>query len=133
MDQVEIRTLDSLALDQLHFLKVDVEGMEQSVLLGAAATIQRHRPVIYTENDRDEKSADLIQTLLDMDYRIYWHFPFLFSPDNLRGNPENIFDGSFSRNLLCLPKESSITVEDLDEVTDQHDLQRRLEAPGLPF
>jgi FkbM family methyltransferase len=42
-------TLDSLALSRCDLIKIDVEGMELSVLEGAAHTIERHRPVIHVE------------------------------------------------------------------------------------
>jgi hypothetical protein len=41
-------TLDSLSLDP-SFIKMDVEGYEYEVLKGAAATIQKHKPVIFFE------------------------------------------------------------------------------------
>lgn len=46
---IEIRTLDSFDLDDVAFIKVDVEGMEPDVLAGGIATIRRCRPVIYAE------------------------------------------------------------------------------------
>jgi len=39
--QVELRTLDSFDYDRVRMLKVDVEGMELSVLKGAARTLER--------------------------------------------------------------------------------------------
>lgn len=41
--------LDSLALDGLRFLKLDVEGFEYQALLGAKATIEKCRPVVLME------------------------------------------------------------------------------------
>ena len=41
--------LDSLLIDRLHFLKIDVEGAEMSVLAGAEFTIWKHRPIIHIE------------------------------------------------------------------------------------
>ena len=46
---VEIRTLDELALTNVGFIKVDVEGTEREVLDGARATIMRDRPVMVLE------------------------------------------------------------------------------------
>jgi FkbM family methyltransferase len=47
--QVEVRTLDSFALTDVHFIKVDVEGSEREVLDGARATIARDRPALLLE------------------------------------------------------------------------------------
>jgi hypothetical protein len=58
-------------LDRCHFLKIDVEGLEQEVLEGASDTLRRFRPRLYVENDRLEKSAALIEHLLALDYRLF--------------------------------------------------------------
>jgi FkbM family methyltransferase len=62
-DIVEVRTLDSYGLTRLTLLKIDVEGMEQNVIDGARETIARHRPMMYVENDRKEKSRALIEAM----------------------------------------------------------------------
>lgn len=46
---VSLQTLDSLALDRVDFIKIDVEGAEMRVMSGAQATLTAHRPVIFTE------------------------------------------------------------------------------------
>jgi FkbM family methyltransferase len=43
-------TIDSLSLNRLDFLKIDVEGMECETLVGAAETIRRSLPVILVEH-----------------------------------------------------------------------------------
>lgn len=43
-------TVDSLALETLGFLKLDVEGSEPLALMGARATLERCRPVVLYEN-----------------------------------------------------------------------------------
>jgi FkbM family methyltransferase len=48
-DTIEIRSLDSFNLQQLDFIKIDVEGFEADVLQGAAATILRCKPVLMIE------------------------------------------------------------------------------------
>lgn len=117
-ETVPVMTLDSLPLHNCHFIKIDVEGMEAQVLEGGRDLIARLRPVLYVENDRPEKSRTLIETLFAMDYRLFWHFPPLFNPDNFFGAKENVFGRIVSRNMLCLPKESRIGSIDLVEISD---------------
>ncbi len=47
--EVEIRTLDELALSNVRFIKADVEGSEREVLDGGRETIARDRPKILLE------------------------------------------------------------------------------------
>ncbi len=115
-EQVEIRRLDEFALRTCRLIKIDVEGMERDVLLGAAETIRQFRPVLYVENDRHEKSRDLIETLRSMSYRMYWHRAPYFNPHNYLGATENIFPNVYAINMLCLPAESDIEPPLLEEV-----------------
>lgn len=48
-DRAEMITLDSLNLDNVSFIKIDVENFEYEVLLGAEETIRRNRPYIILE------------------------------------------------------------------------------------
>ena len=106
-ETVAVITLDSLNLAQCDFLKIDVEGMEKPVIEGAAATIARCRPLMYVENDRPEKSADLIRAIDALGYAMYWHRPYLFQPNNFAGNNDNIFGSIVSFNMFCIPKATS--------------------------
>jgi FkbM family methyltransferase len=127
-DVVEMVALDGLMLPACHVIKIDVEGMEKEVLDGARQTITRFRPYLYVENDRLDKHAELISALLDLDYRMLWHMPWLYNPANFAGNSDNIFPGLASCNLICLPREAvSDSFESLDEVksaSDPHPFQR---------
>ena len=109
--KVRVRTLDGLGLDACGLLKIDVEGFEPAVLQGAVETIRRCRPTIYIENDRAANQQAVITAIADLDYCLYWHLPSLFSPDNFRGNPQNVWPGTVSINMLCLPREVNVTVE----------------------
>jgi FkbM family methyltransferase len=103
-EPVAVRRLDSYNLQRCDFIKVDVEGMEQQFLEGASNTVHALRPAMYVENDRREKSPDLIGLLLAMDYALWWHVTPLYSPGNFAGNAENVFGGTVSVNMLCLPR-----------------------------
>jgi FkbM family methyltransferase len=116
---VPLVTIDQLGLSACDFIKIDVEGMELDVLLGAAATLARFRPRLYVENDRGDKSSALIEHLLSLDYRLYWHTPRLFEADNYYGDPENIFGAIVSVNMICIPRDGrlSLPVQGFAEIT----------------
>lgn len=113
--------IDGLSLRQLHFLKIDAEGCERDIIYGASATIKRCRPIIYVENDREEKSGDLVALLTELRYRCFWHRPPLFNPMNKRLNQKNVFGQIVSLMMVCAPEERGIEVVDLDEVADIRD------------
>ncbi|MDR1840556.1 MAG: FkbM family methyltransferase [Holophagales bacterium] len=102
---VPIKRLDSFYVPKLALIKIDVEGMESQVIEGGANTIYNFRPMLYVENDRREKSPELIQLLLAMDYSMWWHVTHLFNENNFAGNAENVFGGTVSINMLCVPNE----------------------------
>ncbi|MFA5344712.1 MAG: FkbM family methyltransferase [Candidatus Omnitrophota bacterium] len=109
-DSVPLVTIDSLTLPQLHFAKIDAEGMEGDVIIGATETIARYRPLLYMENDREDKSPALIQQMWDLDYELYYHIPFYYNRYNFYGVAENIYGGTISVNMLCVPNDKPITV-----------------------
>ena len=109
-------TLDSLELPACHVIKIDVEGFEPQVLRGAQATIMRHRPVLYVENDRAQNQQEVISLIDELGYRQYWHTPPLYDPKNPNGCAENVFPGIVSVNLFCLPKERPDDVAGVDPI-----------------
>ena len=123
-EPVPLLTLDSLDLPACHFLKVDVEGMEVDVVEGARNTIDTYRPLMYLENDREERSQELLGLVLDMDYAIYWHLPRLFNPANFFGVQEDIFPGVVSVNILCIPDEVNMEMPGMRRVTSAADTWR---------
>lgn len=118
--KVRVRPLDGLALAACHLLKVDVEGFEPQVLRGARRTIERCRPIIYIENDRQAQQQEVISLIAEQGYRLYWHTPMLFEPGNFRGVQENEFGAVVSLNMLCIPAERQSRVEGLAEIDPQN-------------
>jgi FkbM family methyltransferase len=108
--RVRVSPLDSWELDACHFMKIDVEGLECDVIKGATHTIKRHRPIVYTENDRADQQGALIDLLSALDYTLYWHIAPLFRPNNFRGVTENVFGDTASLNMICVPSERTLPV-----------------------
>jgi FkbM family methyltransferase len=128
--RVPVRPLDALVdLKALHLIKIDVEGMEAAAIRGARGLIAAHRPFLYVENDRVEKSAELISLIESLGYRAWWHTPTYFNPENFAGRSDNIYGGIASVNMLCAPGERSVTVPDLKPVDgpDWHPLAKPAE------
>lgn len=121
-ESVDIITVDSLFLPHCKLIKADVEGMEAEVIAGAKETIRRCRPVLYLENDRADKSPRLLRMLLDLGYRLWWHVTPLFNPDNFAKNPNNLFGGTVSINILCQPREMARQVDGLREIVSPQDI-----------
>ena len=92
------------------FLKIDVEGFEQQVLMGARQTIARCRPFIYVENDRVEKSKALIECLWGLGYKLWFHMPTLFNPDNFAQNTQNQYGNIVSVNMLAVPLDTQVDI-----------------------
>lgn len=110
-EPVAVVTIDSLQLPRCDFIKVDVEGMEAEVLRGAAETIVRFQPVLYVENDRAERSDELVRVIDGLGYVAYWHFPPLFNPQNFTKNAENVFGTIVSGNILAVPRNANVHLD----------------------
>jgi FkbM family methyltransferase len=104
---VDIITIDNLALPACHMIKIGAAGSEKQVLDGASNTIARFRPFLYVANEVPERHAELVATLIDLGYRMWWHKPWLFNPGNLAGEGENLFPDAVSFNMICLPREGA--------------------------
>lgn len=117
-EPVQVLPLDQIGVPKVNLVKIDVEGMEIEVLRGGQGMIMHHRPVLYVENDRREKSPALLAYLFELGYRVYWHVSPLFNPDNFFANGENVFGTIASINVLCIPKEAQQNIQGLQEVQD---------------
>jgi hypothetical protein len=95
---------DSYKHNNVSLIKIDVEGFEEQVLLGAQETIARSTPIIYLEADRVEKLAGLDDIPKAVGYAHTSHNPPLFNPDNFLNNPANIWEKNYaSMNWECRP------------------------------
>jgi FkbM family methyltransferase len=116
---VDCVTLDRfVSLPRVRLIKVDVEGMEAEVLLGGRRLIEEFKPTLYVENDRLEKSEALMRLIDSLGYRMFWHLPPLFNPDNFYAEKENSYPGIVSVNILGIHRDVDIALEGFSEITD---------------
>jgi FkbM family methyltransferase len=113
VEKAGVVTIDSLELPTLRLLKADVEGMEPAVLRGARATIQRLRPVIWTECLKDRGTRPELQACFqEFNYRAWMCYTALYTPDNSRGCRHNLFalgdEVMQDHNVLALPREAPV-------------------------
>lgn len=86
------------------FLKIDVEGMEQEVIESGKQFITRAKPIMYVENDRNDKSEELLKCIEDLGYTHTKHFPLFFNKDNYFKNATDHYPNMASFNEICTPK-----------------------------
>lgn len=120
-EPVDAITVDSLQLPACQLIKIDIEGRERSVIAGAVETIARCKPALYVENDRRERSADLIREIQKLDYVLYWHLPMFYRPDNFYENPTNLWPRLVSIDMLCLPRSDTRKIEGMRPVSGPDD------------
>ena len=103
---VQIKTLDSFNFENVGFIKIDVEGYEEKVLRGAEKLIEKCRPILYVEDNKEGPShnPNLRSYILSLDYVLEEHNTFLYRENNFFGLKENIWGKPFaSFNLICKP------------------------------
>jgi FkbM family methyltransferase len=100
---VPMMTVDGLDLPRCRLIKADVEGMEASVLRGAAGTIARHRPLLYLEADQEGRVPELLEVIDGLGYSAYWHLAPYTQAANFYGRTVEFFRGIIAVNILAAP------------------------------
>jgi hypothetical protein len=70
------------------------------------------------ENDRLENSEALITLIDSLGYRMYWHLPQLFNPDNFYAETDNIYRDIVSVNMICIHRDVKVEINGATEITD---------------
>jgi FkbM family methyltransferase len=80
--QMQIRSLDHYCLEKgfiPNLIKIDVEGSQHAVLMGAREVLNQHRPLVLVEfdtpdsaNNIGKSNRDVLQLMQSMGYRCIW-------------------------------------------------------------
>lgn len=132
-------SLDSFAdvksLDRLDLLKINAEGMENSVLQGAKKTIKRLRPIIFTEFHQTN-ADELLTTLHGLGYKTFWAITKRYQEGNFyQAKPQEL---GLDANLLGIPVErlqagKEPNLQHLDSILPQAISALELESGNIPF
>lgn len=89
MEETLTLRIDDLNLTDVRLIKVDVEGMEESVLIGARQTITRCRPLLCVEVWKTG-SAAIRSVLALLNYQFYWasSLDILAVPEEYQWRPD---------------------------------------------
>ena len=83
-EKISIKKLDSLNIPKVDFIKIDVQGYEKYVLLGALETINKNKPTIIVEIENHQLRrfnygvTELFDLIRGLGYYIYfldYHYP----------------------------------------------------------
>jgi len=91
---IQCRKLDSLNLENIGLIKIDVEGFEIEVLKGARETLLKNKPAMIIENEtvHTEDTNQLFSIMTELGYEKYIC--------NSRGELEKIVDFSVEENQV---------------------------------
>lgn len=77
-EKIEVKTIDSLDIPKVDFIKIDVQGYEKFVLSGAQQTIHSHKPTLIIEMEDHQLRrfnygvVELFEILRNFGYYIYF-------------------------------------------------------------
>jgi FkbM family methyltransferase len=105
MESVRRIALDAFTpiadLPSLDLLKVDAEQHEIACLKGATATIEKHKPIIFVENNNETHGDALIAFVKNLGYSPFWFCSSRFQADNFNRVPIQIPGADL--NMICFP------------------------------
>lgn len=108
MINVDTRTLDSFDIKACNLIKIDVEGMEYSVLSGALSTIKRCQPIIYSECNSADAAWPVVLLMRSLGYQLYLYSEEAYNPKNFKKNPINFWEHARELAIVAIPPHLTI-------------------------
>ena len=114
---VAVRRLDHAGHADVGFVKIDVEGHEEGVIRGAAATLKEQRPTLLVEIESFHRNQDIRQTFALIGSFGYQGYMLLggrltsvdrFSAQEHQLGPRQGSGGQYVKNFIFLPDERAL-------------------------
>ena len=100
------QAIDDLHLGHVDLIKVDVEGMERSVLSGCLELIKSCKPNIFLELNSLQEHAFVFELAEAFNYKVYGVRTLAFNPSNYKHNPTNYILGDGAELGVVLTTQS---------------------------
>ena len=100
--RIRFVSLDCLIDGKLDVIKLDIEGMEESALLGASQVLTSNHPIVYAECNNLENGVRLLLVMQAYGYTVFGSLTSAFNPQNFSGVRENIFGDAREVGLLMV-------------------------------
>lgn len=84
-------------------IKIDVEGRELDVILGAENMIRERQPLITYEANAGPDFVKIFDLLRGIGYRLFWLQNMNYRADNFRGNENNIWSNTCIYSVIAWP------------------------------
>jgi FkbM family methyltransferase len=94
-EKIEIKTIDSLEISKVDFIKIDVQGYEKYVLIGSKNTIKNSKPIIIIEMENHQLKrfgydvTELFEILRSFGYYIYF-LDYRYPSDHVCVHKDNL-------------------------------------------
>jgi FkbM family methyltransferase len=105
LTRIKVTTLDGSNIKNCAMLKIDAEGKELCVLEGAQRLVSEQRPLIFAECLAVENGSELLTWIKGREYAVFLLNAPAYNPENVLGNPENLFGTARESSLLFVPNE----------------------------
>ena len=113
---IQCRKLDSLNIENIGLIKIDVEGFEIEVIRGAKDTILKNKPIMIIENEivHTKDTSELFTTMNEFGYDKYICNSIgklekidNFSVEENQKNAIRNLDINYIQNFIFIPKENN--------------------------
>ncbi|MFJ2714367.1 FkbM family methyltransferase [Pseudomonas sp. NPDC087346] len=113
-------------LENISLIKIDAEGFEANVLLGARKLIERHQPNVFIEANSEPTVRKVLAEMHAIDYVGYWFINNRFRANNYNRLPYRM--NGYDQNIIFLPRGRPLPGTPLMPVMDFGDIGR-----GVPI